>query len=76
MAELWEDGTWSAWDGERTVWFSNWQARRGNHPVPAAELVEQFAERTGLEGERVDLDVEGMVGRGAISPYEEDGEES
>ena len=70
-----KDDTWSAWDGGRTVWFSCWSVRREDGPVPARELLASFTERTGLEGESVELESEGMVGRGAIGPYEEDGQE-
>jgi hypothetical protein len=75
MLEEWKDDTWSAWDGGRTVWFSCWSVRREDGPVPARELLASFTERTGLEGESVELESEGMVGRGAIGPYEEDGQE-
>lgn len=75
MSEQWKDSTWSAWDGERTVWFSCWNVQRGENPVPADELLERFVKSTGLEGKPVELDSEGMIGRGAIGPYEEDGEQ-
>src|SRR5262245_9958593 len=34
MSEKWEEGTWCAWDGERTIWFSCWtfQAEDGSRP--------------------------------------------
>src|SRR5262249_12527337 len=33
MAEEWKEGSWSAWDGDRTVWFSCWSVRRDDGPV-------------------------------------------
>jgi hypothetical protein len=75
MVEEAKDGNWSAWDGERTVWFSCWNVESDDAPVPADELLATFSERTGLEGEVVEFQEDGMVGRGAIQPYEEDGEE-
>jgi len=74
MREEWEDGTWSAWDGQRTAWFSCWSVRDGDTPVPAADLLESFAGRTGLDGEEVELSAGGtLLGRGVIGPHEEDG---
>ena len=40
MAEKWEDLTWSAWDGVRTVWFGNWGLTRDGEPVPAADVLD------------------------------------
>jgi hypothetical protein len=75
MLEAWKESTWSAWDGERTLWFSCWNIEQDDEPVPAAELLARFAERIDLSGEAVQLKVGKLIGRGAIRPYEEDGEE-
>jgi hypothetical protein len=75
MTEGWKDGNWSAWDGERTVWFSCWNVQREDTPVPANELLTTFSERTGLDGEVVEFQDDGLVGRGAIQPHEEEGRE-
>jgi hypothetical protein len=39
MTEKWEEAVWSAWDGDRTVWFSNWGITNKGVPVPAEQCL-------------------------------------
>jgi hypothetical protein len=72
MAEKWEDNTWSAWDGQRTVWFSNWGlTRKDGSPVPAAEALKVM---TIPEGKPVRHKEGSLIGRGGLRETEEDGE--
>lgn len=48
MTVVWEENIWSAWDGQRTVWFSHWIAHQPDgSPVSAAEVLENMT----LEGD-------------------------
>jgi hypothetical protein len=75
MAEEWDEKgrSWSAWDGRRTVWFSCFTRQKPDGSAASAE--ETLAGAAPLpEGEGLDYQREGLVGRAALTPYEEDGE--
>ncbi len=75
MAEEWdaEGRSWSAWDGKRTVWFSCFT--RQNSDGSPASPEETLAGAASLpEGEVLEYQRDGLVGRAALTPYEEDGE--
>jgi hypothetical protein len=70
MAEEWDEGTWSAWDGRRTVWCTafNFQRRAGDRPT-----AEETLEGMTLEaGERLEHRGEKIIGRASLGPHEED----
>lgn len=71
MAELWEDNLWSAWDGRRTVWFSNWRlTAQDGSPVPAADALRAME----LPGpEMLHHRDGGLVGKATLGTAEEDG---
>jgi hypothetical protein len=74
-AEEWDEQgrSWSAWDGRRTVWFSCFTRQKPDGSAATAE--ETLAGAAPLpEGEVLDYQREGLVGRAALTPYEEDGE--
>jgi hypothetical protein len=72
MAEAWEEGAWSAWDGRRTVWFSHWTlGREDGQPVPAKEVLEVM---NLPEGEPIEHRDGGLIGRATLGEVEEDGE--
>jgi hypothetical protein len=73
MAEMWEDNTWSAWDGERTVWFSNWGiSTQEGTPVPAAEVLDAMELP---EGDLIHHRKDGLIGKAVLEEAEENGEE-
>jgi hypothetical protein len=73
MAEMWEDNTWSAWDGDRTVWFSNWSlTKKDDTPVPAAEVLKAMSLS---EGDVIRHRDGKLIGRACLRDTEEDGEE-
>lgn len=44
MASEWKDDAWSAWDGNRTVWFKCWSVRQADDsPVPAESMLSALA---------------------------------
>jgi hypothetical protein len=74
MAEEWtDDGRWSAWDGERTVWFSAFTLQKPDGSTPTAE--ECLERLTPPAGEAVEYRGERVLGRAGFGPYEEDGEQ-
>ena len=74
MAEEWsQKGTWSAWDGRRTIWFTAFNRTLDDDtPIPAAEVLDGVV---GLEeGEKLDeWRHEALIGRGVFRPHEEEG---
>lgn len=72
MAEEWdEEGTWSGWDGRRTVWFTSYTFTKpdGSEPTAAESL-----EGSSLpEGERLERRGERVIGAAVFAPYEEEG---
>jgi hypothetical protein len=73
MTELWEDNTWSAWDGQRTVWFSNWSiTTKDDAPVPAAEVLQAMQLP---EGDLIHHRDGDLIGKAILGETEEDGEE-
>lgn len=73
MAEEWKEGTWSAWDGQRTVWFTALNKRPRKGPPPNAQEVLDSADIPAGEGTIEHTD-ENIVGRAVFGPHEEDGE--
>jgi hypothetical protein len=72
MTELWEENTWSAWDGERTVWFSNWGlARKSGEPVSAEDVLDAMSLP---EGELIHHRDGGLIGKAIVTEVEEDGQ--
>jgi hypothetical protein len=72
FAEEWdEEGTWSAWDGRRTVWFSSFELRNQDGGKPTAD--ELLESRELPEGERFEHHAGRIRGIATFSPYEEDG---
>ena len=72
--EKWEEGSWCAWDGERTVWFSCWSfnTEDGDPPRPD-ELLDRIPEE--FKGEQLNHSYKNLIGRAVIGPHEgEDGE--
>jgi hypothetical protein len=68
-----EDKTWSAWDGQRTVWFSNWGlTKQDGAPVPAAEVLEAMKLPPGKT--LIRHRAGGLVGKAQRGETEEDGE--
>jgi hypothetical protein len=73
FAEEWdEEGTWSAWDGRRTVWFSSFAFSGDDGSQPSTD--ETLQSRDLPEGERFEHHGEGVVGIASFSPQEEDGQ--
>lgn len=73
MAEQWDEhGTWSAWDGQRTVWFTSYTLEKKNDEPPTA--VESLEGSLLPEGERIEHRGDRVIGRAVLAPYEEDGE--
>jgi hypothetical protein len=72
MAEEWVDGSWSAWDGARTVWVTAWTINSGPKKPTA---VRTLAEMELPEGEVIHHRADGLVGKAIWTPYEEDGEQ-
>jgi hypothetical protein len=71
--EQWEKGTWSAWGGGRTIWFSCWSyEREGDAPRSAEDILAN--RRWDYEGEELTHRKGPLVGRAVRRPYEEDGE--
>jgi hypothetical protein len=72
MAEEWdEEGTWSAWDGRRTVWFSSFTLTAEDGDKPSAATILQSRELP--EGERFQHQGQRVQGIATFSPHEEDG---
>ena len=71
MAEKWEELTWSAWDGVRTVWFSCWGLTKDDEPVPAADVLDAMELPKGKLVRHRDGKLIGKAIRGEV---EEDGE--
>jgi hypothetical protein len=71
MAEEWDEGTWSAWDGRRTVWCTAFTFRPKAGGEPTAE--ETLAGMTLEEGERLEHRGDKIIGRAVLGPHEEDG---
>jgi hypothetical protein len=72
MAEEWEDLTWSAWDGQRTVWFNNWSiTRQDGSPVPAEAVLDAMKLP---KGDLIDHRHDGLIGKAIVDETEEDGE--
>jgi hypothetical protein len=72
MAEEWEDGSWSAWDGVRTVWVTAWNINTGQKKPTA---VRTLAEMELPDGEVIHHKADGLVGKAIWKPYEENGEQ-
>src|SRR5262249_25542268 len=71
MAEKWDDNTWSAWDGERTVWFSCWSlSKKDGTPVPAADVLRAMDLP---EGKLIGHRDKHLVGKAIGQVTEEDG---
>jgi hypothetical protein len=71
MAEEWDKGTWSAWDGQRTVWCTTFTFQRRAGGEPSAE---ETLEGMKLEaGERFEHRGDKIIGRAVLGPHEEDG---
>lgn len=72
MAEEWDEGTWSAWDGRRTVWFTSWSlTTQKDEPVPAAEALQSMNLR---EGKVIRFRKDKLIGKAVRRETEEDGE--
>jgi hypothetical protein len=72
MAEQWEDLTWSAWDGERTVWFSNWGlTTKEGSAVPADAVLDAMKLP---EGDLIEYRRDGLIGKAIVGETEENGE--
>ncbi len=72
MAESWDDLTWSAWDGERTVWFKNWGLRtKDDEPVPAQDALNAITQD---EGTVIHHQQDDLIGKAIVQEVEEDGE--
>ncbi len=74
MAEKWdEEGTWCAWDGQRTIWFTAFSRTNDDGTaVPARNILDKSADG---DGELFEFSSETVLGRAHFAPYEEDGEE-
>lgn len=69
--EMEDDSTWMAWEGDRTVRFSSFSAKKPDGSRPAAE--EMLSDD--LEGEVLVWRGEGVIGRGEIVREKEGGDE-
>lgn len=74
MKELWEDVTWSAWDGDRTVWFNNWAITSKDDSPVSAKAILDMMERQLPEGDLIEYSHEGLIGKAARLETEENGE--
>jgi hypothetical protein len=75
MAESWdEEGTWSAWDGDRTLWFTAFTREHSDgRKIPAQEVLEEASDLP--EEERLEFQNEEIRGQACFVPYQEEGEE-
>ena len=72
MAEEWdEEGTWTAWDGSRTIWFSSFSLTDEDGSKPSAGEVLETAELP--DGDRLEYQGERVMGIAVFTPHEEDG---
>ncbi len=74
MTESWEGHTWSAWDGQRTVWFSNWSLTKkdkASTPVPAAEVLKAMKLP---DGDVIHHREKKQIGKAILGETEENGE--
>lgn len=74
MAQKWDELLWSAWDGERTVWFSNWGITNKGTPVPAEECLAAM-KLPDPDAEVIRHRDGELVGKAVRGVSEEDGEE-
>jgi hypothetical protein len=72
MAEAWEGLTWSAWDGQRTVWFDNWGiSDKDGSPLPADAVLEVMQLPA---GDLIHFRHGELIGKALLGETEEDGE--
>jgi|SRR5579863_4379771 len=74
MAEEWDaEGTWSAWDGQRTIWFTAFSRKNDDAgDIPARTILNEASDP---DGEPIEFIAEPVLGRAFFAPYEEDGEQ-
>jgi hypothetical protein len=74
MAEEWDtEGTWSAWDGERTVWFTAFTRKNDDGSDMSAQDI--LAAASDIGRETIKFQAERVIGRAALLPYDENGEQ-
>jgi hypothetical protein len=74
MSEEWQEGTWSAWDGERTVWFTCWRFEpRDGGSRPPEDLLRTA--HKDFRGELLEHRAGELLGQASVQEYEEDGDE-
>jgi hypothetical protein len=72
MKDVWDDSTWSAGDGRRTVWFAYWElALPDGSPVPAVEILTSLKLPAGDAIEHPDGH---LAGKAMLDEVEENGE--
>jgi hypothetical protein len=70
MTEAWEEGTWSAWDGQRTVWFTAWSFKANDDsPIPAAKVLKELTLR---EGDPIQHRQDRLIGKAVVRETEEE----
>jgi len=71
MVEQWDKLTWSAWDGDRTVWVNNWGITKDGVPIPAQEVLDAMKIR---EGEIIPHQNGDLIGKAILGETEENDE--
>jgi hypothetical protein len=73
MTEEWdEEGTWSAWDGQRTIWFTAFSRKNEDGSLVPARTI--LGESSDPDGELIEFNAEPLFGCAYFGPYEEDGD--
>ncbi|SIO18133.1 hypothetical protein SAMN05444166_2858 [Singulisphaera sp. GP187] len=72
MSEEWdENGTWSGWDGQRTVWFSSCTMTKHDGSKPSA--AEILADASQPDGPLLESQEPPVLGTAVFAAYEEEG---